>query len=137
MNRNLKWILFFILTQNVYYSQAVSSESNQDNIIKPSEELSAACTEEDEPKVGQEPSDIDLQVGQTKIISASEAITGTKIYYTVSALVTNPQNQVIINRRTGSVIIKAEVEDEFPVTINATNPCGTTSITFNVKINPQ
>ncbi|STX50560.1 Uncharacterised protein [Legionella busanensis] len=137
MNKNVKWILAYILMQHLFYLPTAFSASNPDNIVKPTEALSTDCTEEDKPKVNQELSDVDLQVGQTKVISAAEAISGTKMYYTISALVTNPKNQVIINRRTGIVVIKANFEDEFPITVNATNPCGTTSLTFNVKINAQ
>ncbi|WP_131781093.1 hypothetical protein [Legionella gresilensis] len=137
MNTYIKWILAFILMQNLFYLPTAVSAGHPDNLIKPTEVLAADCTEEDKPKVNQELSDIDLQVGQTKVISAAETILGTKMYYTISALVTNPENQVIINRRTGIVVIKANFADEFPVTVNATNPCGTTSLTFNVKINAQ
>ncbi|STX28078.1 Uncharacterised protein [Legionella beliardensis] len=135
MKGNLNKIIYVMAISGFFYSPHFSfAAGSNDNIIKPSESVTTECTEDDKPRVTEDIPETSVQLDETKVISASEAFKGTKMYYTISALVTNRENQVIINRRNGLVIIKAKAEDEFPVTVTATNPCGAASATFKVTI---
>jgi hypothetical protein len=77
-----------------------------------------------------------VSVNKSQEISASDAFSGDKILYSISAPVSNTSNLVMINRKNGIATIKGGAPDKFDVTLSATSPCGTATTTFNVQIVP-
>ncbi|MFC3908966.1 hypothetical protein ACFORL_07755 [Legionella dresdenensis] len=108
-------------------SAAVSYAANDD----------LECTEQDKPSIAKTLDDYTIMAGNSAKISTAEAFNGTNFVFSVSAKVTNPANQVMINRRNGIIVIKAEHKDDFDVVITATNPCGSASAKFNVEIDEE
>lgn len=101
------------------------------------ESESRQCAPEDIPKLIHPIDNWHMVLGNTSQISASDAFSGNKILYSISALVHDPNNKVMINRRNGIVRIEAVSKEEFEVTVTATNPCGNASAVFNVKITSE
>jgi hypothetical protein len=119
-------LVFIFLYAILYWGTCYATENS-----------SIECAESDIPINTQPLPDISLQVPNTVSISAADVFSGSRIIYSISALVTNPENLVKINIRNGTIIIEAQAEDEFPVTATATSPCGVATVTFNVTITPE
>ncbi|KTD24683.1 hypothetical protein [Legionella maceachernii] len=86
------------------------------------------------PKVLKPLLDWAISAPNTAIIPTNQAFTGTNLTFTVTAQPFNPKNIVSINPLTGETHINAKFEDQFNVTVKASNYCGMASTTFNVII---
>lgn len=112
--------LFFIISCN-----AVASEGGSSGI---------KCTPEDAPKNIQPIANFSMIAPGTVEIATADAFSGKYIKYSISAPVTNPANILKIKIKNGTLLIQAVAKDEFDATVTATNPCGSASVVFSVKI---
>ena len=125
----IKWLLLssaFSVFLNCSAHAAVGDEGS--STIK--------CGESDIPQNVEPLQDLSMPAGTTVEIPAANAFSGNRILYSISALVTNADNVVMINLRNGTIRIESKVPDEFPVTATATSPCGSATVTFNVQVTP-
>lgn len=95
------------------------------------------CNKSDAPKVIKPMENWDIIATNTGNIPTATVFSGSKLTYTVSAHPKNSKNIITINKVTGVINVTAEKKDAFDITVNASNPCGMASNTFNVIIDEE
>lgn len=95
------------------------------------------CNKSDAPKVVKPMGNWDIIATNVGTIATAAVFSGHQLTYTVSAHPSNSENKVAIDKLTGIIHVKAERKDNFNITVNAKNPCGSVSNTFNVIIDEE
>ena len=89
------------------------------------------------PSVEKRLENYDVIATNVATIPTAFAFRGDHLTYAVSAHPKSKSNKVIIDAKTGVILIKAEKKDLFDVIVKVKNSCGLTSAKFNVQIDEE